>query len=125
MPMIRSRKGAHGQKRRQWRVTVKGFPPQHGTCPTKECAKECARRAEEELRVGGAPSKLTLGELIDRYEAAVLPTIPESAPLYHQHLVPSLFQPPPACKKRTRERRSPRCASGIYTSDSPDVNSAS
>ena len=87
MPMIRSRKGAHGQKRWQWRVTVKGFPPQHGTCPTKDCAKECARRAEEELRVGGAPSKLTLGELIDRYEAAVLPTIPDSAPLYHQHLI--------------------------------------
>jgi integrase len=86
MAMIRPRKGAQGRKRWQWRVTVKGFPTQCGTCPTKECARECAKRAEEELRVGRAPSKVTLGELIDRYEAAVLPTIPDSARLYHQHL---------------------------------------
>jgi hypothetical protein len=86
MATITPRKGAHGKKRRQWRVTVKGFPPQHGTCPTKECARECARPAEEELRVGRAPSKQTLGELIDLYEVAVLPTIPDSAHLYHQHL---------------------------------------
>jgi integrase len=86
MAMIRPRKGAHGQKRWQWRVTVKGFPAQHGTCPTKECAKDCARRAEGEVRTGRAPSKLTLRELVDLYEAAVLPRIPDSANLYRQHL---------------------------------------
>ncbi|MDP9120049.1 MAG: site-specific integrase [Acidobacteriota bacterium] len=84
--MIRPRKGANGQKRWQWRVTAQGFPSQYGTCPTKECARECARQAEAELRAGKVSSKLCLLELIERYEAAVLPQIPDSADLYRQHL---------------------------------------
>lgn len=77
---------AHGKRRWQWRVAAKGFPSQHGTCPTKECAKECSRRAEEDPRRGRVPSKLTLTELIASYEAAVLPQIPDSAQLYRQQL---------------------------------------
>jgi integrase len=86
MAMIRPRKGANGQKRWQWRVTLKGYPPAYGTCPTKECARECARRAEEEVRAGKPSSKVSLRELIERYEELVLPGIPDSAVLYRQHL---------------------------------------
>lgn len=87
MAMIRARKATHG-RRWQWRVTLKGFPPAYGTCPTKECARECARRAEEEtIRGGGwSSAKLTVSDLIQRYEEAVLPTMPDSAALYLQHL---------------------------------------
>jgi integrase len=85
MAMIRARKGAGG-KRWQWRVTVKGFPSQYGTCPTKECARECARRAEQEVRAGKVSSRLSLLEVIERYEEMVLPEMPDSADLYRQHL---------------------------------------
>jgi integrase len=86
MPMIRARKGAKGQKRWQWRVSLKGFPERHGTCPTKECARECAATAEKEVRAGRKASRLLLAELIDSYEAAYLPEISDSAPLYRQQL---------------------------------------
>jgi hypothetical protein len=42
--------GGRAGRRWQWRVVVKGQPPAYGTCPTKECARECAKRAEEPWR---------------------------------------------------------------------------
>lgn len=86
MPMIRPRKGAHGERRWQWRVKLKGYPARHGTCPTKECARQCARRAEERLKSGAVDSAVTVAELIGLYAAAYLPTIPDSAALYRRHL---------------------------------------
>ncbi|HVT59001.1 MAG TPA: site-specific integrase [Thermoanaerobaculia bacterium] len=83
--MIRARKGAGG-KRWQWRVTIRGFPARTGTCPTKECARDCAKQAEAEVRSGRSASRLLLAELIDAYETAFLPGIPDSAALYRQHL---------------------------------------
>ena len=59
----------------QRRVALRGFPPRHGTCSTKECA----RKAEEELRQGRLVSRVTLAEVIERYREAYLPTIPDSA----------------------------------------------
>jgi integrase len=85
MAMIRARKGIGG-KRWQWRVTIRGLPARTGTCPTKECARECAKKAEAEVRSGRTASRLRLAELIDAYEAAFLPDIPDSASLYRQHL---------------------------------------
>jgi integrase len=84
--MIRSRMGAGGRKRWQWRVTIRGFPSRSGTCPTKECARECARKAEAEVRAGRTANRLRLAEVIDAYELAFLPGIPDSASLYRQHL---------------------------------------
>lgn len=85
MAMIRARHGTAG-KRWQWRVTRKGFPPVYGTCATKACARECAAKAEEDLHAGRVRG-LSIGELLDRFEAARLPEIPDSADLYRRHLL--------------------------------------
>src|SRR5436305_8673676 len=84
--MIRLRRGFHGDKRWQWRVKLKGFPTRSGTCPTKECARECARQAEFAIKGGGVLSRLTVDEVIDRYIELHLPTIPDSSKLYLRHL---------------------------------------
>jgi len=82
--MIRARRGANG-RRYQWRVRLKGLPERYGTCPTRACAVECARKAEEELR-RGRPIGMPLEELAERYTSEHLPTIPDSAPMYSRHL---------------------------------------
>ncbi len=83
--MIRRRKGAAGV-RYQWRVTLKGFPPEYGTCPTKDCAVSCSRAAEQRIREGRTRQHLTFAEIADLYEADYLPKIPDSAPHYRLHL---------------------------------------
>lgn len=85
--MIRMRKGASGRKRWQWRVKVLGMPERYGTCPTKECARTCAKEAEAEARAGRPESRLRLSELLDAYERDYLPQIPDSAPSYRHHLL--------------------------------------
>lgn len=67
-------------------MTVKGFPDCTGTCPTKECAKKCAAKAEADLLSGRQKRRMELKELFALYEEKFLPTIPATAPLYHQHL---------------------------------------
>ena len=86
MAMIRSRRGAAGRRRWQWRVRIAGLPARHGTCPTKKCAEACAKKAEEEVRAGRVVLRLKLTALLDAYEAVYLPTIPDSAVLYRQEL---------------------------------------
>jgi integrase len=68
-------------------VKIKGFPTRSGTCPTKECARECARQAELATKGGAVLKRLTLGELIDQYVELHLPTIPDSSALYQRHLL--------------------------------------
>ncbi|MEO8276692.1 MAG: hypothetical protein ABI639_10765 [Thermoanaerobaculia bacterium] len=63
----------------QWRVTIKGAPAEHGTCPTKECALKCSRAAEERVRDGKTLQRMTFAELAGRYASSYLPTIPDSA----------------------------------------------
>jgi integrase len=83
MPTVRKRQNG----RWEWRVKVGGQVRSSGHCPTKKCASECARNAEEEIRQGGGPqAQITLAEAIDRYTERYLPTIPDSAPLYGRHL---------------------------------------
>jgi integrase len=86
MATFKLRRSSIGERRWQWTVRLKGFPAQYGTCPTKECARECARAAEEQLRSGSTRSRVTLGELIAEYRSRYLPTIPDSANLYRRHL---------------------------------------
>jgi integrase len=83
MPTIRKRQNG----RWEWRVKVRGRVRSSGHCPTKKCANECARKAEEEIRQGGDPqAEITVAEAIDRYTAQYLPKIPDSAQLYGRHL---------------------------------------
>lgn len=87
--MIRRRTdyGRKGRERWQWRVTSRGRATLSGTCPTKACAVECARKAEELMKSGRPTGRITLAEAADRYAAEYLPRIPDSAPHYRIHLV--------------------------------------
>jgi integrase len=85
MPMIRRRTGRKG-KRWQWRVSLKGLHERYGTCPTKECARLCADKAERALKAGQLAGEVTLNELLDAYAASYLPEIPDSAAKYREHL---------------------------------------
>lgn len=78
-------KGKKG-KRWEWSVRLRGYPHQHGTCPTKECAQTCAATAERNLKAGATIGKITVRELLDLYESTYLPQIPRSAHKYRQHL---------------------------------------
>lgn len=86
MATFRKRKTASGATRWWWAVRLQGRPAQYGTCPTKECARECARAAELQVRSGMSKPRVTLAELTAAYISRYLPCIPDSAPLYRRHL---------------------------------------
>ena len=86
MASFRLRLGPGGERRWNWRVRLRGYPEQSGTCPTKECAKACASQAELRLKGGYTSTRTTLAEVIDRYLEEYLPQIPDSASLYRRHL---------------------------------------
>lgn len=86
MATFKSRRSSGSGKRWQWTVRIKGFPPQYGTCPTKECARQCAKEAEEQLRAGRRTVRVTLAELLALYAERYLPTIADSAALYTRHV---------------------------------------
>jgi hypothetical protein len=77
---------AKGRQRWEWSVRLRGFPHRHGTCPTKTCARECAEKAERELKSGIGVGRTTVRQLLDLYESRYLPQIPRSAHKYRQHL---------------------------------------
>ncbi|MDP9122167.1 MAG: site-specific integrase [Acidobacteriota bacterium] len=86
MAVIRKRRRARGS-RWEWSVRLKGYPDRHGTCPTAECARECSRKAELELKNGVSVGRVTVAELIDLYDRQHLPTLPKSAAKYREYLV--------------------------------------
>jgi integrase len=86
MASFRFRPGLGKERRWNWRVRLKGYPEQSGTCSTKECAKACASQAELRLKGGHTSTRTTLTEVIDRYLEEYLPQIPDSASLYRRHL---------------------------------------
>jgi len=85
MAVIRKRPRARGH-RWEWSVRLKGYPHRHGACPTAECARECAKKAEQELKLGISAARITVAELIDLYEAKYLPGLPRSAAKYREYL---------------------------------------
>jgi integrase len=84
MATIRKRKYPSGT-RWQW-ILPPSLGRKSGSCPTRKCAEDCAKRAEAEIRTGKGPERATLAEAIERYEALYLPSIPDSAELYRRHL---------------------------------------
>ncbi len=85
MATIRKRKYPSGT-RWQW-ILPPSLGRQSGSCPTRNCAEECAKQAEQEIRTGKRGSEaMTFGEVIDRYDTEYLPGIPDSAALYRRHL---------------------------------------
>jgi integrase len=77
---------AKGERRWEWSVRLRGYPHRHGTCPTKDCAKKCAEKAERELKAGMGAGRTTVRELLALYESSYLPELPRSAHKYRQHL---------------------------------------
>jgi len=78
MAVIRKRRRVRGH-RWEWSVRLKDYPHRHGACPMAECARECAKKAEQELKLGISAARITVAELIDLYEAKYLPGLPRSA----------------------------------------------